>query len=49
LIKEGLELESYISDSGRVVFENVLIGRYTVEISSPSKNMAAILLDIRSI
>lgn len=48
LLKDGLELESSLSDSGRVVFEHVLLGRYTVEISSPENKLAAVLLEIKT-
>ncbi len=48
LIKDDVELESYISDAGKVTFEHVLIGKYTVEISTIDKRLASILLDIKS-
>ncbi len=48
LIKEGLELESYITDSGTVIFEHVSIGKYTVEISTVENKVATILLDMRA-
>lgn len=47
LIKDDLELESYLAGSGRVVFEHVLTGRYQVEISGLADKIASILLDIR--
>lgn len=47
LIKDDIELESYLTDSGKVIFEHVLLGRYTVEISSVEKRLASILLDIK--
>lgn len=47
LIRDDLELESYISGTGKVTFENVLIGKYTVEISNPENKLAGILLDIK--
>lgn len=47
LLKEDLELESYITDSGVVTFEHVLLGRYRIEISSLEKQLASILLDIK--
>lgn len=47
LFKDDLELESYLSESGRVTFEHVLLGKYTVEISNPSEKLALILLDIK--
>jgi len=47
LMKEDLELESYLADSGRVTFEHVLLGKYTVEISSTENKLASVLVDIR--
>ncbi|MFH1198586.1 MAG: hypothetical protein V1650_00245 [Candidatus Omnitrophota bacterium] len=47
LIKEDLELESYSADAGKVTFDNVLLGKYTVEISSVDCKVASILLDIK--
>lgn len=47
LIKDSLELESYVTDSGAVIFEHVLIGKYTVEISGVDHKLASILLDIK--
>ncbi len=48
LLKDDLELESYLNDSGRVIFEHVTLGKYTVEIADIKEKLAAILLDIRS-
>ncbi len=48
LIKEGLELESYLSDAGKVTFEHVLAGKYTVEISNITSKLASILLDVKA-
>jgi len=48
LIKDDTELESYLTQSGRAVFESVLLGRYTVEISSPERRAASILLEIKA-
>ncbi len=47
LIREGLEMESYLSSLGKVTFEHVLLGKYTVEISTIESKLASILLDIR--
>jgi len=47
LFKDDLELESYISISGSVVFEQVLLGKYKVQISSPEERLASIVLDIK--
>lgn len=47
LFKGGIELESYLTDSGKVIFEHVLLGKYTVEISSLTDKLAGILIDIK--
>jgi len=47
LIRDDLELESYLSSSGRVTFEHILLGKYTVEISTIESRLACILLDIK--
>jgi hypothetical protein len=47
LIKDGLELESCLSDSGGVTFENILLGKYRIEISDIEKRLASIILDVR--
>lgn len=47
LIKDDLELDSYLTDTGVVTFEHVLLGKYTVEISSLEDKVASILLDIK--
>ncbi len=47
LIKDDLELESYLTDLGKVVFEHVLLGRYQIEISTVTNKLAQIILDIR--
>ncbi len=47
LIKADLELESYLSDSGKVVFEHVLLGEYVVQISSLTGKVAEILIDLK--
>jgi hypothetical protein len=48
LMKEDLELESYINDLGKVVFEHIALGKYTVEIADLKEKLAAILLDIKA-
>lgn len=48
LIKEGVELESYLSEFGSVVFEHVLLGKYSLEVSCVSEKLASVVLDIRS-
>lgn len=47
LIKDDLELESYLTDSGSISFENVSLGEYSVEISTIDNKLASIILDIR--
>lgn len=47
LLKDELELESYIGSSGVVVFEEVIVGKYKLSISSDEKIMATITLDIK--
>ncbi|MDI6605776.1 MAG: zf-HC2 domain-containing protein [Candidatus Omnitrophota bacterium] len=47
LIREDLELESYLADSGRVSFEHILLGNYKVEISNIDDKLATVLLDIK--
>jgi len=48
LLREDLELESYLNDSGKVIFENVLLGKYTVEISTLESKLASVLLEIKA-
>ncbi len=47
LIKDGLELESYISDTGSVNFEHILLGRYSLEITSSADRVALVMLDVK--
>lgn len=47
LIKDGVELESYLSDLKKVVFEHVPLGKYTVEISTIAEKLATVLLDVK--
>ncbi|MFH1888483.1 MAG: hypothetical protein ABH806_00165 [Candidatus Omnitrophota bacterium] len=47
LLKGDLELESYLTASDKVIFEHVLAGKYTVEISNADNKIASVLLDIR--
>ena len=47
LIKGDVELESYLAESGKVIFEHVLLGQYTVEISSLRDKVASVLIDIK--
>lgn len=47
LIKDDLELESYLTGAGKVTFEHVLVGKYNIEISTIENKLASILLDIK--
>jgi len=47
LLKDDLELESYLTDTGSVTFEHVLLGKYRVEVSTLENKLASILLDIK--
>lgn len=48
LIRDDLELESYLAGSGSVVFEHVMLGKYKLQLSSLEDKLASILLDIRA-
>ncbi|MFA5287189.1 MAG: hypothetical protein WC394_02835 [Candidatus Omnitrophota bacterium] len=48
LFKEDIELESYLNDSGSVIFEHVLLGKYKVELADLESNLASVLLDVRA-
>jgi hypothetical protein len=48
LFKGDMELESYHVDSGKVTFEHVACGSYTVAISSLKTTLASVLLDIKT-
>jgi hypothetical protein len=47
LFKDDIELESYLIDAAAVIFEHVLLGKYTVEVSSLKKKVASVLLEIK--
>lgn len=47
LLKDDLELESYLTDSGSVIFEHCLLGKYRLEISAIASKLASILIDIK--
>lgn len=47
LFKEDIELESYLDDSGSVIFEHVLLGKYKIELADLERNLASVLLDVR--
>ncbi len=48
LTKEGIELESYTTDSGSSFFENILPGSYTVEITRQGQREALIDLKVQA-
>lgn len=48
LLKDDLELESYLNDTGKVTFEHILLGKYTVEISTLENKLVSVLLDIKT-
>ncbi len=48
LLKDDLELESRLTDSGAVTFEHVLLGKYSIEISTVENTLALIILDIKA-
>jgi hypothetical protein len=48
LLKDGLELESYITDSGSGLFENIPPGDYTVEITREEQKVALIDLKVKA-
>ncbi len=48
LLKGDSEVESYLTDSGKAVFEHVALGKYTVEISTLQNKLASIILDIKA-
>ncbi len=49
LVKDGIELESYITDSaGSSFFENILPGNYSVEVSREDQKEAVIDLQVKA-
>jgi hypothetical protein len=48
LTKDEVELESYISDSGSSVFENILPGNYVVELTQEARQIAVIDLKVKA-
>jgi len=48
LFKEGVELESYLADAGKVIFEHVQLGKYRIELSSAVELVASVLLEIKA-
>jgi len=47
LMRDEMELESYLSDTGKVIFEHVALGKYTIELSALKEKFASVLLDIK--
>lgn len=47
LIKDSIELESYLTDSGSSYFENILPGDYVVQVSQGDQRIAAIDLKVK--
>ena len=48
LIKDGLELESYLSDSESFSFEHVLSGKYELELTGTNAKLVSVILDVRA-
>ncbi len=48
LFKDDLEVESYLSDSGAVIFEHVLLGKYRIELSGLEENFASVIIDVKA-
>jgi len=46
LMRGDLELASYLTESGKAIFEHIQPGKYTVELFDIEKKLAEILLDI---
>lgn len=47
LLKDDLELESYLSDTGLFTFEHVLLGNYTLEVFSDKERLASVALEVK--
>jgi len=47
LFQGDLELESYLTQEGKVVFEHVLLGKYLIQISNLDNGLASIALEIK--
>ncbi|MDD5565678.1 MAG: hypothetical protein PHG31_02135 [Candidatus Omnitrophica bacterium] len=47
LLKEGIELESYLADSGQATFQHIELGKYVIEISGIEEKMASVILEIK--
>lgn len=48
LLKDDLELESYLTEAGKVIFENIGLGKYLIEIASLDAKLAVVILEIRA-
>lgn len=46
LLEAGTELESYLADSGKVSFNDISPGRYTVAVSASGGRVALVVLDV---
>lgn len=47
LLKGDIELESYVTASGKIVFEHLPLGDYSIEISDVQHKLISILLNIK--
>ncbi len=47
LLKDGLELESYLTQGGKVIFENIVPGEYSIEIANLEAKLAVIVLGVK--
>lgn len=48
LLKNDLELESYVTDINKVVFDQILTGQYSIKIFESNKKLGAISLEIKA-
>ena len=46
--EDGLELESYLSDSESFSFEHVLSGKYELELTGTNAKLVSVILDVRA-
>jgi len=49
LIRAGQDIESYIAETGKAVFDNVSVGSYAIEISTPESIIGKIMLEIKKL
>ncbi|MDD5347421.1 MAG: hypothetical protein PHT59_02260 [Candidatus Omnitrophica bacterium] len=47
MLREGLELESYLAQEGKVVFEHVALGKYSIQILSLKEKLATVTIDVK--